>query len=174
MKLLLFLLLPFILFAEVNKTKLINCYEIFEQRRASLEFLIDKISEEKQAFIALKDANMNLIKKREEKLNKKEAQIQQTLQKIENLKKQNEALLKKYQKILQEIKKTTNSKLIQSYAKMRAGNAAKILQEMDINHSLNILYQLSPKTLSKILSKMDSTKAAILSEKLQHFIPKEK
>jgi len=174
MKLILFLIIPFILFAEVNKTKLINCYEIFEQRRATLELLIDKINEEKQAFIALKDANMNLIKKREAKLKQKEKEINNTLEKIAKLKKENEQLVNKYKKILNEIKNTTNSKLIQSYAKMRAGNAAKILQEMDINHSLNILYQLSPKTLSKILSKMDSSKAAILSQKLQNFIPKGK
>ena len=174
MRWLLFLMIPFMLFAEVNKTKLINCYEIFEQRRAELEMILDKIDEQKQAFIALKDANMHIIKQREKKLLQQEKEVNATLNKIELIKKQNEELVKKYQQILQEIKKTTNSKLVKSYAKMRAGNAAKILQDMDMNSSLNILYQLSPKTLSKILSKMDPTKAAILSEKLQNYMPKGK
>ena len=81
-------------------------------------------------------------------------------------------MVKRYQQILDEIKKASNSKLVQTYSKMRAGNAAKILQEMDEEGALKILSQLSPKVLSKIFAKMDSVKAAKLSEKLQTYIPK--
>ena len=169
------LLFPFILLAgEVNRSKLINCYEVFEERRAELEFQVEQIEEQRQAFIALKNASMNLLKKKELKIDKKLKEVNATLQKIEKLKKEKEALVKEYKKILKEIKKAETSKLVQSYAKMRAGNAAKILQEMDMNVSLSILSKLSPKVLSKIFSKMDSKKAAILSEKLSNYIPKGK
>ena len=155
------------LFADDNK--LVNCYEIFEQRKGELQSKIDQIEEEKQAFIALKDASMNILKKKETKIKQKEKELNSTLQKIENIKKQNEALVKKYQKILADIKKTSTSKLVQSYSKMRAGNAAQILQDMDMNTSLDILSKLSPKVLSKVLSKMDATKAAVLTEKLKNY-----
>ena len=57
---------------------------------------------------------------------------------------------------------------------MRAGNAAKIIQEMDNDTALSILSKLSPKVLSKIFAKMDAAKAAKLSEKLKTYIPKAK
>ena len=155
------------LFADDNK--LVNCYEIFEQRKGELQSKIDQIEEEKQAFIALKDASMNILKKKEAKIKQKEKELNTTLQKIENLKKQNEELVKKYQKISADIKKASTSKLVQSYSKMRAGNAAQILQDMDINTSLDILSKLTPKVLSKIFSKMDPAKAAVLTEKLKNY-----
>jgi len=175
----LLLFLPFLLFAKVDdtkvdKTKLINCYEIFEQRRGELELKLEQIEEQKQAFIALKDASMNLLNKKEKAIKQKEQEVNSTLAKIEDIKKQNEELVKKYQKILEEIKKAQTSKIVQSYAKMRAGNAAKILQDMDMNTSLDILSKLSPKVLSKIFSKMDSTKAAVLTQKLKNYTPKVK
>jgi len=171
----LLLLLPFLLFAnDVKEAKLVDCYQIFEQRRAELEAQVAQIEEQRQAFIALKDASMNILKKKEEKVNKQLKEVNNTLAKIEQTKKQNEELVKKYQKILEEIKNTQTSKIVQSYSKMRAGNAAKILQDMDMNTSLSILAQLSPKVLSKIFSKMDATKAAILTEKLKSYTPKGK
>jgi flagellar motility protein MotE (MotC chaperone) len=171
----LILLMPFLLFAtEVNKTKLINCYEIFEQRRAELEAKVEQIEEQRQAFIALKDASMHILKKKEEKVNQKLKEVNATLAKIEETKKQKEELVKKYQAILDEIKKANTNKLVQSYSKMRAGNAAKIIQDMDMNTSLDILSKLSPKVLSKIFSKMDVQKAAVLTEKLKSYQPKVK
>ena len=62
------MLLPVFMFAEVNKSKLVDCYEIFEQRRAELEAEVAKIEEQRQAFIALKDASMNILKKKEAKI----------------------------------------------------------------------------------------------------------
>ena len=170
----LFLLLPVFIFAEVNKSKLVDCYEIFEQRRAELEAEVAKIEEQRQAFIALKDASMNILKKKEAKIDKKLKEVNATLSKIEALKKQNEELVREYKNILKQIKKQTTSKLVQSYAKMRAGNAAKIIQDMDESTALDILSQLSPKVLSKIFAKMDATKAAKLSKKLKTYIPKVK
>ena len=166
-----FLFIPFLVFAKVDKSKLINCYEIFDQRRAELEAQAEKIEEERQALIALKDATMNILKKKKAKIQEKLKEVNATLNKIENIKKQNEELVKKYQAILEEIKKAQTSKLVQSYAKMRAGNAAKIISDMDTKTALSILSKLSPKVISKIFAKMDPKKAASLTTKLKKYIP---
>jgi flagellar motility protein MotE (MotC chaperone) len=172
------LFIPFIFFIllfanNANKeAKLVDCYKIFDQRRGELEMKLEQIEEQKQAFQALKDASMNILKKKEAKINKKQQEINNTLKKIEDTKKENEAILKKYQQILKQINDATASKLVQSYSKMRAGNAANIISNMDTNTSLEILSKLSPKVLSKIFAKMDPNKAAFLTEKLKKYIPK--
>ena len=175
------LLLPFLLFISLfakniqsEESKLVNCYKIFDQRRNELEMKLEQIQEQQQAFQALKDASMNILKKKEEKIKKMQAEVNATLAKIEATKKENEELVKKYQQILAQIKSATTSKLVVSYAKMRAGNAANILADMDTNTSLEILSKLSPKVLSKIFAKMDPQKAAFLTEKLKNYIPKGK
>jgi flagellar motility protein MotE (MotC chaperone) len=175
-KFLLFLI-PFFLFAnDTNlsneESKLVNCYQIFDQRRGELEMKLEQIQEQQQAFQALKDASMNILKKKEAKIKKEQTKLNATLSKIEATKKENEALLKKYQQILKQIQDATASKLVQSYSKMRAGNAANIIAAMDTNTSLEILSKLSPKVLSKIFAKMDVNKAAFLTEKLKKYIPK--
>ena len=70
-KFLLFLI-PFFLFAnDTNlsneESKLVNCYQIFDQRRGELEMKLEQIQEQQQAFQALKDASMNILKKKEAK-----------------------------------------------------------------------------------------------------------
>jgi flagellar motility protein MotE (MotC chaperone) len=172
------LLIPFIFFIllfannETKEAKLVDCYKIFDQRRGELEMKLEQIEEQKQAFQALKDASMNILKKKEAKIKKEQEELNATLNKIEATKKENEEILKKYQQILKQIKDATASKLVQSYSKMRAGNAANIISNMDTNTSLEILSKLSPKVLSKIFAKMDPNKAAFLTEKLKKYIPK--
>ena len=55
----------------VDKQKLLDCYEIFEQKKAELEAEAEKLLEEKEAFESLKNTYMALIKKKEETLKKK-------------------------------------------------------------------------------------------------------
>jgi len=151
----------------VDNQKLIDCYKIFEQKRAELEAEAEKILEEREAFEALKNTYMALMKKKEEKLKQKEKELNATLEKIESEKKAIEELLKENKKILEEIKKAKLDKVTQSYAKMRPKNAASILSNMNIKDALNILQKLPPKTLAKIFAKMDSAKAAKFTELLQ-------
>jgi len=143
----------------VDNQKLIDCYEIFDQKRAELEAEAEKILEEREAFEALKNTYMALMKKKEEKLKQKEKELNATLEKIE--------LVKENKKILEEIKKAKLDKVTQSYAKMRPKNAASILSNMNIKDALNILQKLPPKTLAKIFAKMDAAKAAKFTELLQ-------
>jgi flagellar motility protein MotE (MotC chaperone) len=158
--------------SKVDKSKLLNCYDIFEQRRAELEGQLAVIEEQKQAFQALKDATMNIINKKKTNLENQQKELNATLTKIETNKKEIKDLVEQNKKILQQIKEAQTDKLVQTYSKMRAGNAASILQDMDENASIDILYRLSPKVLSKIFSKMDTQKAAVLSTKLKNYKPK--
>jgi len=159
-----FLLSP--LFA-VDNQKLLDCYKIFDQKRAELEAEAEKILEQKEAFEALKNTYMALMKKKEAKLKQKEKELNATLKKIEEEKKQIEELIKKNKQILKAIKEAKLDKITQSYAKMRPKNAAEILSNMDIKDALNILQKLPARILAKIFAKMDSQKAAKFSELLQ-------
>ena len=76
-------------------------------------------------------------------------------------------MIEENKKILEDIKNAKLTKLTQSYSKMRAGNAAKILQNMKPKDALEILQRLKPKIMAKILSKMDPAKAAILTKMMQ-------
>jgi flagellar motility protein MotE (MotC chaperone) len=159
-------LIPIVLFA-VDNQKLLDCYEIFDQKRAELEAQAEKLLEKQEAFEALKNTYMALMKKKEEKLKQKEKEINATLEKIEDEKKKIEELIKQNKKILEDIKNAKLTKLTQSYSKMRAGNAAKILQNMKPEDALEILQRLKPKIMAKILSKMDPNIAAKLTQMMQ-------
>lgn len=158
----------------VNRRELINCYSIFDQRRTELEAQVSEIENQQQAFQALKDATLHIINKKKAKLAQQQKEINASLKKIESTKEDIKKLVEKNKQILANIKKAQTNKLVETYSKMRAGNAAQILQDMDENASIDILYRLSPKVLSKIFSKMDVQKAAILSTKLKNYMPKNK
>jgi len=151
----------------VDNQKLLDCYEIFDQKKAELEAEAEKILEQKEAFEALKNTYMALMKKKEAKLKQKEKELNATLRKIEEEKKEIQTLIKKYKQILQAIKQAKLDKITQSYAKMRPKNAAEILSNMDTKDALNILQKLPARILAKIFAKMDPQKAAKFSELLQ-------
>jgi flagellar motility protein MotE (MotC chaperone) len=151
----------------VDKQKLLDCYEIFEQKRAELEAEAEKILEQKEALESLKNTYMALIKKKEAKLKEKEKEINATLEKIEKKKKEIEDLIKKNKEILNAIKQAKMDKVTQSFAKMRPKNAASVLSNMKDEDALNILEKLPPKIVAKIFAKMDPNKAAKLTEMMQ-------
>jgi len=150
----------------VDKQKLIDCYEIFEQKKLELEREAEKLLEEKEAFESLKNTYMVLMKKKEEALKKKELELNATLQAIEKKKKELKELIKKNQKVLEEIKNAKLDKITQSYAKMRPKNAASVLSNMEVEEALEIIQKLQPKVVAKIFAKMDPKKAAILTQKM--------
>ena len=151
----------------VDNQKLIDCYEIFDQKKAELENEAEKILEQKEALKSLKNTYLILVKKKENRLKEKEKEINASLQKIESEKKAIQNLVAKNQKILDEIKKIKMDKITQSYAKMKPKNAANILSNMPSSDAVDILNKLSPKIISKIFAKMDPVKAAKLTEILQ-------
>jgi flagellar motility protein MotE (MotC chaperone) len=151
----------------VDRQKLLDCYDIFEEKRAELEAEAEKILEQREALESLKNTYMALIKKKETKLKAKEKEINATLEKIENEKKEIQKLIEENKKILQEIKQAKMDKVTKSFAKMRPKNAAQVLSNMKNKDALNILEKLPPKIVAKIFAKMDPNKAAKLTEMMQ-------
>ncbi len=169
----LLLLTPLFLFA-VDNQKLIDCYNIFAQKKAELQAQAENILEQQEAFEALKNTYLALIKKKESKLKKMQQELNATKQQIENEKKQIQQLIAKNQQILKAIKEAKLDKLSESYAKMRPKNAAQILSNMPQKDALDILQKLQPKILAKIFAKMDPQTAAKLSEALLNTNSKDK
>ncbi len=162
--LILFIFSP--LFA-VDNQKLLDCYKIFEQKRAELEAKAEALLEKQEAFESLKNTYMALMKKKEKELKLKEQELNATLAKIKEEQKKIQELVKKNEEILKAIKEAKLDKLTESYAKMRPKNAAQILEDMKPKDAIEILQRLSPRILSKILAKMDPAKAAMYTQMLQ-------
>ena len=163
----LILLLLFSPLLAVDNKKLLECYEIFAQKKAELEAEAEQLLEQQEALESLKNTYMALMKKKEQELQKKEKEINATLAKIENEKKQIQELIKKNKQILEAIKNAKLNKLTQSYAKMRAKNAASILENMNDKDALKILSQMPPRILSKILAAMTPEKAAHFTQLME-------
>ncbi len=164
--LIIFLLIFSPLFA-VDNQKLIDCYEIFAQKKAELEAEAEQILEKQEALENLKNTYLALMKKKEKELKIKQQELNATLAKIENEKKEIQDLIKKNKQILEAIKMAKLNKLTQSYAKMRPKNAASILENMNDKDALKILSQLPARILSKILASMTPQKAAHFTQLME-------
>ncbi len=158
--------IPLLLFA-VDNQKLIDCYKIFQQKKAELESMAEAIIERQEALESLKNTYMALLKKKEKKLTLKEQELDQKKVKIKEEEKKLNKLIKKNEELLAEIKAAKLDKVTQSYAKMRPRNAATILENMKPKDAIEILQKLPPRILSKILANMDPAKAAMYTEMLQ-------
>jgi flagellar motility protein MotE (MotC chaperone) len=161
--LLLFLLTFSSLFSLQTSEKLFECTEIFKERKSELLVELERIDEQKQALDALKAATEELLKKKETKVNRQEELVNKKLaeatQKEESIKK----MLKRNEEVLKKIKSSKMDNIAQTFSKMKAAAAAGILSDMDVNEAVDILSSLKPKTVGKILTKMDAKKASELT-----------
>ena len=151
----------------VDNQKLLDCYKIFEQKRAELEAKAEEILEKQEELETLKNTYMALMKKKEAELKKREEELNQTKEEIKSEQKRLEELIKKNEELLKAIKSAKLDKITQSYAKMKPKNAALILEAMKPKDAIAILQKLPPRILSKILAKMTPEKAALYTEMLQ-------
>ena len=164
MKILLLVLLVFSsLFSLETSDKLFECTEIFKARKSELLVELERIDEQKQALSALKAATEELLKKRETKLSQEEEVVNRKHTEISSKEENIKNMLDRNELILKEIKNLKMDKMAQTFAKMKAGSAANILSDMDIQEAAAILSSLKPKTVGKILTKMDAKKAAKLT-----------
>lgn len=170
----LLLFLPLLLLSDVNKSKLIDCYVIFEERKSELDYQLSQIIEQRQALQALTDASKIILEKKEANVTQTLSDINASLEEIKNEKQAIESLVAENKRVLEEIQQAKEDKLVQTYSKMRAGNAADILSAMNEETSLPILVKLPAKVISKIFAKMDAARAAELSQKLHTYIPPKK
>ena len=142
---------------------LFECNKVFQERKSELLVELERIDEQRQALDALKTATDELFLQKEARLQERENNVSALLkaitQKEENIKK----MLEKNEKLLDEIKTLKMNKTSQMFAKMKAGAAAAILENMSVKEAAAVMMTLKPKTVGQILAKMDSKKASDIS-----------
>ncbi|MDK9693547.1 MAG: PDP protein [Sulfurimonas sp.] len=143
--------------------KLFECTEIFKARKSELLIELERIDEQKQSLSALKTATEELLNKREAKLSEREASVTKQHSEISAKEESIKKMVQKNEQILKELKETKMGKMAETFAKMKAANAATVLSEMDAKDAVEILSSLKPKTTGTILSKMESKKASELT-----------
>ncbi|WQW49778.1 MotE family protein [Helicobacter pylori] len=163
------------LFSEEVTQELLQCSAIFESKKAELKDDLRQLSEKEQSLRILQTENARLLDEKSDLLNKKEKEIDE---KLKNLAAKEEAfktlqteekkrlknLIEENEGILREIKQAKDSKIGETYSKMKDSKSALILENLPTQNALEILMVLKPQELGKILAKMDPKKAAALTE----------
>ncbi|EJB96873.1 MotE family protein [Helicobacter pylori] len=163
------------LFSEEAAQELLQCSAIFESKKAELKDDLRQLSEKEQSLRILQTENTRLLDEKSDLLNKKEKEIDE---KLKNLAAKEEAfktlqteekkrlknLIEENEEILREIKQAKDSKIGETYSKMKDSKSALILENLPTQNALEILMALKPQELGKILAKMDPKKAAALTE----------
>ncbi|MUU22792.1 MotE family protein [Helicobacter pylori] len=163
------------LFSEEAVQELLQCSAIFESKKAELKEDLHQLSEKEQSLRILQTENARLLDEKSDLLNKKEKEIDE---KLKNLAAKEEAfktlqteekkrlknLIEENEEILREIKQAKDSKIGETYSKMKDSKSALILENLPTQNALEILMALKPQELGKILAKMDPKKAAALTE----------
>ncbi|WP_187901436.1 MotE family protein [Helicobacter pylori] len=163
------------LFGEEAAQELLQCSAIFESKKAELKDDLRRLSEKEQSLRILQTENARLLDEKSDLLSKKEKEIDE---KLKNLAAKEEAfktlqteekkrlknLIEENEGILREIKQAKDSKIGETYSKMKDSKSALILENLPTRNALEILMALKPQELGKILAKMDPKKAAALTE----------
>ncbi len=155
----------------VSAKDLVDCNAVFEQRKGEILRELDRLDEEQQSFELYKEAQLSLIRKKEQKLTQKLAEVNATLQKVSQTKKEIVALYEKNKKMLEEIKKAKDDKITASYLKMKDSKAAAILDAMTRPQAAKILFNLTPKKIAKVMAKMDPDIASAVTTLLEQGPP---
>ncbi|MCQ2875550.1 MotE family protein [Helicobacter pylori] len=163
------------LFGEEATQELLQCSAIFESKKAELKDDLRQLSEKEQSLRILQTENARLLDEKNDLLSKKEKEVEE---KLKNLAAKEEAfktlqteekkrlknLIEENEGILREIKQAKDSKIGETYSKMKDSKSALILENLPTQNALEILMALKPQELGKILAKMDPKKAAALTE----------
>jgi len=163
------------LFSEEAAQELLQCSAIFESKKAELKDDLRRLSEKEQSLRILQTENARLLDEKTDLLNQKEKEVEE---KLKNLAAKEEAfktlqteekkrlknLIEENEGILREIKQAKDSKIGETYSKMKDSKSALILENLPTQNALEILMALKPQELGKILAKMDPKKAAALTE----------
>ncbi|GAA7859948.1 MotE family protein [Helicobacter pylori] len=163
------------LFSEEAVQELLQCSAIFESKKAELKDDLRQLSEKEQSLRILQTENARLLDEKNDLLNQKEKEVEE---KLKNLAAKEEAfktlqaeekkrlknLIEENESILREIKQAKDSKIGETYSKMKDSKSALILENLPTQNALEILMALKPQELGKILAKMDPKKAAALTE----------
>ncbi|EOH9670613.1 MotE family protein [Campylobacter jejuni] len=140
-----------------------DCEQYFEARKAQIELQTREFDEVRQSLEAYKASFEALQKERLENLEKKEAEVNATLAKIEELKLENARLVEEQQKILNSINDKTQGRVKEIYSQMKDAAIADVLSQMDAEDASKIMLSLESRKISGVLSKMDPKKASELT-----------
>ncbi|EAH5495868.1 nucleosidase [Campylobacter coli] len=140
-----------------------DCEQYFEARKAQIELQTREFDEARQALEAYKASFEALQKERLENLEKKEAEVNATLAKIEELKLENARLVEEQQKILNSINDKTQGRVKEIYSQMKDAAIADVLSQMDAEDASKIMLSLESRKISGVLSKMEPAKASELT-----------
>ncbi|HEG2604647.1 TPA: MotE family protein [Campylobacter jejuni] len=140
-----------------------DCEQYFEARKAQIELQTREFDEARQSLEAYKASLEALQKERLENLEKKEAEVNATLAKIEELKLENARLVEEQQKILNSINDKTQGRVKEIYSQMKDAAIADVLSQMDTEDASKIMLSLESRKISGVLSKMDPKKASELT-----------
>lgn len=144
----------------------VDCNKIFELRKHEIARDLERIEEQKQSLEALKNANEELILKKETQLLKREEEVKVALELVEKTKKEALVIFEDNKKMLADIKEAKDDKLSKTYLKMKDAKAAAILDNMKDYEAALILFNLTPKKISKIMAKMDPINASVITKLL--------
>ncbi len=151
------------LFGEEATQELLQCSAIFESKKAELKDDLRRLSEKEQSLRILQTENARLLDEKNDLLNKKEKEVEE---KLKNLAAKEEAfktlqteekkrlknLIEENEGILREIKQAKDSKIGETYSKMKDSKSALILENLPTQNALEILMALKPQELGKILA----------------------
>ncbi|QOW63661.1 MotE family protein [Campylobacter hepaticus] len=140
-----------------------DCEQYFESKKVQIELQTREFDEARQSLEAYKASFETLQKEKLEILQKKEAEVNATLAKIEQLKLENARLLEEQQKILSSIENKTQGRVREIYSQMKDSAIADVLSQMDPESASQIMLSLQSRKISGVLSKMDPKKASELT-----------
>ena len=104
---------------------------LLESRKQELELQTREFDEARQALEAYKASFEALQKEKMQALLQKEAELNATLQKIEQTKRENDAILKKSEANLKAIEDKTQGRITEIYSSMKDSAIADVLSQMD-------------------------------------------
>lgn len=136
---------------------------LLESRKQELELQTREFDEARQALEAYKASFEALQKEKMQALLQKEAELNATLQKIEQTKRENDVILKKSEANLKAIENKTQGRITEIYSSMKDSAIADVLSQMDSEEASKIMLSLEPRKISGILSKMQPQKASELT-----------
>ncbi len=163
LRLVLLLLLCMDLAAIETSDNLFECSKIFQERKSELLVELERIDEQRQALEALKTATDALLLQKEVRLQERENNVSTVLKEISQKEANIKKMLEKNEKLLDEIKTLKMDKTSQTFAKMKAGSAAQILEKMSVEEAAAVMMTLKPKIVGQILAKMEAKKASEIS-----------
>jgi len=138
----------------------IDCNKIFQDRKDELLRELEKIDEQTQALEALKAATNAILDKKKKLIDKKEAEVNATMQQISQKEANIKSNITQTDNKALAIKKAKDDKISETYSKMKESAAATIMQNMDDAQAAKVIFNLKPKKISKIMANMDPKKAS--------------